>query len=278
MKGFFKSVAAKILIAVALLLLGIMIYAATTSGVSSIPETITGVIVTPIQKFWSGMTGGIVSFFDSLTADSRELERLQEENDRLHQMLADYEQRVQENDFYKEYLGIKQAHPDFQFASGRVISSDPSDPYHNFTISAGTQDGVTAGAPVITAQGLVGTVYEAGPSWAKVRTILDPSAQVGAMINRISENCITSGSVSLARSGKLRAELLPLHSGVAVGDDVVTSGISEKYPSGLLIGTVDAVSVGADGASTNVIIKPYADFSSLSSVLVLISFDVRGNE
>ncbi|MBR7091952.1 MAG: rod shape-determining protein MreC [Clostridia bacterium] len=272
MKEFWKSKAAKILAVVAVLLIGLMIYAASTNGFSSIPASVTGVIITPLQNLWSAMTDGISGLFADLTANSRQIKDMQAEIDRLHELLADYDQRVEENKIYREFLGIKENNPDFQFTDGRVIASDPSDPYHNFTINAGSLKDVQPGDPVITAQGLVGTVYQVGPTWAKVRSILDPTMQISATVTRVSENCVTSGSVTLAQDGLLRAELLPRYSGAAVGDTLITSGISETYPAGLLIGNIVSVSLSSDGASTTAIISPYANFSSLSSVLVLISY------
>lgn len=276
MRDFWKSTAAKVLAVVAILLIGVMIYAASAGGFSSAPSSVTGVIITPLQNLWSSITGSISEFFDDLTADSRQIDLLQQQLDQLRQQQADYEQLKQQNEFFKDYLGIKDNHPDFQFAYGRVIASDPFDAYHNFTINIGTGDAVQPGDPVITAQGLVGTVYEVGPTWAKVRTVLDPASQISAMVNRLSETCVTSGSVQLAQNGMLRAELLPRHSGAAEGDTLVTSGISEKFPAGLLIGTVEQVTLSPDGASCEATVTPFADLSSLSSVLVIISFDGQG--
>lgn len=276
MRDFLKSIGAKILIGAAVVLIGLMIYAASVGGFSSFPATVTGVIITPIQNLWSDITEGISGFFDDLTADSNQIDRLQQEIDQLRQQQVDYEKLKQENQFYKDYLEIKENNPDFRFAAGEVIASDPFDAYHNFTINAGSLDEVQPGDPVITSQGLVGMVYEVGPTWAKVRTILDPSLQVSAKINRTSENCVTSGSVSLAQEGKLRVELLPRRCDAQEGDLLVTSGISELYPAGLLIGSVSDIAPSSDGISSQATVTPFADFSSLSSVLVILSFDGQG--
>ena len=39
-----------------------------------------------------------------------------------------------ENAFYKDYLGLKEEHPDFTFQDAMVIGRDGNDPFGSFTI------------------------------------------------------------------------------------------------------------------------------------------------
>ena len=62
MKDFLKSLAFKVLAGIALFLVGIMIYAASTGGFSTIPATITGAIITSIQTAFAAVTEGRQKF------------------------------------------------------------------------------------------------------------------------------------------------------------------------------------------------------------------------
>ena len=85
MKNFIKSTAFKALTAVALFLVGIMIYAASTSGVATIPEILTGAIVTPIQSLGSAISDGFNNFIGIFTDSNI----LREENNKLQSEIND---------------------------------------------------------------------------------------------------------------------------------------------------------------------------------------------
>ena len=273
MKGFWKSLGFKVLAGVALFLVGIMIYAASTGGFATIPATITGAIITPIQSALAAVSDGISGFFSGLTSGNQLQQQIAEQDEtinQLRQQLAEYDE------LYKQFLELKETNPDYQFADGRVIAIDPSDKYGNFTIDVGSLGGVSPDDPVITPAGLVGVVYEVGPNWAKVRTILDPATQVSAYIGRNRDSCISGGSASLAQDGLFRLDLLPRETGTAVGDYAVTSGVGGVYPAGLLLGEVQEVSPASDNLSVYAVVKPYVDIRNVSSVFVITSFAGQG--
>ena len=119
MKEFLKSVAFKALVVVALFLIGIMIYAASTGGVSTIPATITGAIVTPLQSLATTVSDGFNSFigiFTDSNALREENERLQSEVNELRQNQVEADELRRQNELYREFLELKEQNPDYQFA------------------------------------------------------------------------------------------------------------------------------------------------------------------
>lgn len=283
MKEFFKSALARGLGIVALVLVGVMIYSATTGGFATIPETLSGVFVTPLQSAASGVSNGVSDFFGWLTGgnDMREkLAELQKENAELRQQLIDYDEIKQTNEWYSEILGLHEENPEYTFAAGRVIGRDPADYYGNFTISSGQNAGISVNDPVVSTDGsLVGVVEEVGLTYAKVRTVLDPATKVACQISRTGETAYTAGStVDLARRNLLRMTALERSSAAAVGDYVVTSGIGGVYPGGLLIGTVTAIQSATDGMTLDAEIDLFADIFDLKQVMVITSFTGQGGE
>lgn len=279
MKNFIKSAAFKALGFVALFLIGIMIYAASTGGIASLPELFTGAIVTPIQSLGATISGGLENFTNSFT-DSNQLkkenEELQSEVDELRDNQVDLDNLRQQNDIYQQYLGLHEANPDFKFADGRVISVDPAEKYYNFTINVGTIGGVKENDPVITSEGLVGVVYKTGLNYSKVRTILDPSTQVSATVSRTKDSGMTGGTLSLAQNGETRLNYLSRDGGTASGDIVITSGKGGVYPANLKIGSIESVNPESDALTMYGVIKPFADIKNLTSVFVITSFNGQG--
>ena len=278
MKKFFNSVLAKLLGVLVLVLIGVMIYSATTGGFATLPETLTGVFVTPLQSLATSISNGVSDFFDQLTGSGdlqKRVEQLEQENAELRKQMVEYDELKQTNDWYSEILGLHEENPEYTFASGRVIGRDPSDAFGNFTISAGQNADISVNDPVVSTDGsLVGVVEEVGLTYAKVRTLLDPSTKAAAQISRTGDTAYTAGSsVVLARQNTLHLTTLERTSGAAIGDYVVTSGIGGVYPSGLLVGAVKQIGSATDGMTLTAEVELFADIYDLKQVMVITSFD-----
>ena len=279
MKDFFKSFGFKVLAAIALVLVGVMIYAASTGGMATIPSMISGAILTPLQSAASAVSDGLNSFagmFGSSTELQKQIDELQAELNDYRNKQVELDALREQNEWLKEYLNIIEQDNDYQFADARVIAIDPADKYNNFTISAGTLSGINVNDPVITPEGLVGVVYETGLNYSKVRSILDPETQVSATVSRTRNNGVTGGTLSLAQEGKLKLGFLSRDGGAEAGDMVITSGMGGIYPAGLLIGEIEEVLPESDGMTLYGVVKPYADLSRLSQVLVITEFSGQG--
>ena len=283
MKSFLKSFFVRFLGVLSLALVGVMIYSASTGGIATLPEKLIGVIVTPLQSVVTGVSDGVSGFIDRLTGSGDLHDRLadlEKENAELRQQIVDYDQIKQENEWYSEILGLHERQPDYTFASGRVIGRDPADAYGNFTISAGANANVDVNDPVITTEGsLIGVVEEVGLTYAKVRTVLDIESKVSAQISRTGDTGYTSSSsLDMIRERSITLSALERSSGAAIGDYIVTSGIGGVYPSGLLIGTVTAVTGAPDGMTLDAEVELFADVFDLKQVMVITSFDGQGSE
>ena len=281
MRDFLKSMFVRVVSVIVLVLAGVMIYSASTGGLATLPQTIVGAVVTPLQTTTTWISNGVSNFFSGIFGRGdlqQQIERLQKENAELRKKIVDYDEIKQQNDWYNEILGLHEEHSDYVFASGRVIGRDPSDAYGNFTISVGRNADVAVNDPVITTDGeLVGVVYEVGLTYSKVRSVFDPATKVSAQISRTGDTGYTAGStVELARQQTLRMTTLERSSGVAVGDYLITSGIGGIYPGGLLIGTVTEIKSASDGMTLDANVELMADIFSLKQVMVICSFDGQG--
>jgi rod shape-determining protein MreC len=71
------------------------------------------------------------------------------------------------------------------------------------------------------------------------------------------------------RSGLIDLDYVPNTADVKVGDRVVTSGVDGIYPKGFLVGEIQ--SVERDAGEFRIKVRPAVDFSSLETVLVVMS-------
>ena len=243
------------------------------------PQTdIASSISSPIKSFFSSISNAVGDFFDNYNSGSElslENAELKAEIDELRQQIVDYEEVTQQNEFYKDFLEIKENNPDFSFADATLIARDSDDPYGSFTINKGSTSDIAMYDPVITKSGIVGCVTEVGLTSCKVTTILSPDLILGALDNRTNDSGIVTGSLSLAEKELCRFANLSRSCTVAVGDYVVTSG-EGIFPEGLLIGSVDNIGVDENNNSIYAEIKPFTNLSEIRSVMVITSFDGQG--
>ena len=123
---------------------------------------------------------------------------------------------------------------------------------------------------VLAGSGLVGIVTEVGPTWAKVRSIIDDSTNVSGMVLSTSDTCIVSGDLSLMSSGQISFDQMENNDNVvSVGDQIVTSYISDKYLQGILIGSISEINVDSNNLTRSGYIIPAVDFKNIQEVLVI---------
>ena len=224
----------------------------------------------------SGVTGAVdgVKDFVAYVADygeyTTELDELQKQNDTLTIRLQDAQQALDENDRLQGLLDAKSQYEALDPVYARVISRTPGAWFDTFSVNRGTLDGVSVGMSVITADGLVGRVYEVGLNYAKVLTIVDSRSAVAMLVERTRDNGILRGVVtSASETAECYVYYLPNVNSIIPGDTVITSGMDTLYPKGIPVGVVTEVSREVDSANQYVVVQPFVDFAHIEDVLIL---------
>lgn len=275
MRDFFNSVRFKVIVAVLAVITGIMLYAASTGGLATIPEKLLSYVVIPVQKLSAAVSDGFTDFF-SVFFDSKknynENVLLKEELTRLRNELIDYETIKTENERLREILELKKLNPDIQLQDAGIIARDATDRFGAFTIDKGSIHGLSRWDPVITGDGMVGYIDSVGTTYSKVVTILSPEVNLGAVEIQSKETGNVTGTVALAEEEKTKLELLPKTTEIEVGDLIITAGSSGYCPAGLIIGTVESIKLEESGITMSAVIKPSNTISEIKHVFVLTDF------
>ena len=244
----------------------------SSNGIS-VFENVVGTVFRPIESAFSSAAGGVKNFFSNwrnYDKLQREYETLEMTNEELSLKLSGVEETEQENARLKVLLDAQDAYEALDPIYAKVIARDPGQWFDTFTINRGTTHGVTEGMSVVTGAGLVGYVYEAGLTYAKVLTIIDTRSAVAVLVQRTRDNGVMRGEVTEASdSAECYTYYLPNVNNIMPGDVIVTSGTDSLYPKGLTIGEVIAVSQETSSDGSYVIVSPYVDFRHVEEVLVL---------
>jgi rod shape-determining protein MreC len=234
--------------------------------------------IAPLQKAVTTVTRPVGDFFSGLA----HLPSLQDENDRLNQQVKDLSVQVAAESYLRERLADLQDLLGLQgtleppSVAGVVIASGISNFDWSVTIDAGSDQGITAGMPVVTggptvdSAELVGRVTEVSPNASVVQLILDRRHAVAGVLSTSGETGLVTGQ----GDDDLRMELVTPRTEVDVPEPVYTTsyevnGHPGLYPPGILIGTVDRVTPESNAIQESVAIRPAVDFSTLEFVLVL---------
>ena len=240
-------------------------------SVSPLREAASRVIVpfqNGINQIGTWMNGKLEGFqnVEELAAQNKELEQrvaeLTEENTRLAQ---NQEELARLQELYQ----LDQSYSEYDKVAAQVISKDPGNWYDTFVINKGSADGIEKDMNVIANGGLVGLVVEVENNCATVRSIIDDSSSVSAMTASTSDTCIVSGDLRLMDEGKLAFSQMSTENAVAVGEQIVTSNISDKYLRGILIGYVSEVTEDSNHLTNTGYITPAVDFKHIQEVLVI---------
>lgn len=275
MGRFFKSRFFVVTVIVALILI-IVPSVLSAMGLSSYVRGALGMIAAPFQHAFTFVTDAVAGFGDYFTA----LEELTAENEELRRRLEAANDQLynaslleEENEWMRDYLGLKRLHVDYEFEAATIIGREAGSYLTVFTLNRGSLHGIEVDMPVLVDTGIVGAVVEVGPTWCRVKTMLETASALGAYVERSAQNGLVSGSFALASEGKCVMEYLGADADIRVGDRILTSGVGSIYPAGLLIGEVTAVTPDPYSRGLTAEITPAVDIGELRRVMILTGFD-----
>lgn len=276
MKDFFDTWKFKILVIVAVFLVGIMAYAGANGRLTAAPQELLSVVLTPLQKVTSALSGGAASVWEKYTSIDDVMDRneqLEAENAELRQQMVVYDRIKAENDAYKALARIQDTNSEASYVSAFVIGRDPLDEFGGFTLDQGSTDGVAVNDAIISDRGyLLGVVVEVDATSCKVMTILHPSFNAAGVISRTRENGIITGSADYAADGQCVLTNLDRATEARKGDQVITTGLGGVFPANLLVGTVQEVVPEQSGKSSSAVILPGADPRTVKHVFIVTEY------
>ena len=273
---FLKSSAFKMFAIIAAALLAGSVFAVASRSGSSPLTSVISVVFGPLSRLSSFVAAEFADIPISFKSSSellKENEELQKKIDNLTDQLVDYEQLRHKNEFYQQFLNIKEEHSDYTFAEAAIIGRDAADNMGSFTLNKGSAHGIRVNNPVIYGKYLVGVIASVTPTQCTVNTILNPKVNVSAYEVRTRDLGYVTSTVALAQDGHCHMPGLSSSTAVTAGGIVCTSGVGGIFPRDLIIGNIVDVVDGTVDISASAIIEPGMDFAEITDVFIITSFD-----
>jgi rod shape-determining protein MreC len=273
MKKRFNFTSKNLLVVMVIVCIALILATMTSKLVMKPLRDGTGFIVAPFQNSVNRIGGWLsdqFSGFQDVQKLSKENKDLRAQIDELTTKNNALVQQQSELDRLESLYQLDKEYPQYSKVGAEVISKDPGNWYSTFIVNKGTADGIKVNMNVIAQGGLIGIVTEVGRNWAQVRSIIDDDSNISAMAQSTSEPCIVTGNLLSMDSGKIDfSGLRDKDNAVIEGASIVTSNISDKYLTGLLVGYVSDISMDSNNLTKSGTIIPVANFRSLREVLII---------
>lgn len=234
-----------------------------------------GAVLAPMQKGVNQLGSGLTNLREHL----RTKKSLEKENEELRTQLADAQQNLnqvqlnqEELDNLKSLYDMDQNYADYDKIAANVIGKDAGNWFSVFLIDRGSNDGITVGMNVLADGGLAGIVIQVGPNYAKVRSIIDDNSNVSARNLSTSDLCVVSGSLKTMNESSLIDfdDLRDKEDQAKVGDQIVTSNISDMFLEGIPIGYITDIKTDSNNLTKSGHIATIVDFEHLDDVFVIL--------
>lgn len=223
-------------------------------------------VLEPFERLAHAITGSAEGTWQNY----RGLFSAKEENRELHVQLTSARSEIQqlseqaaETRRLRELLEFKN-HLPFRTVAAEIIATSPGEASRAIFIDKGENAGITTDAAVITPAGVVGKVISVFSRTSQILLITDTSSGVAAALSESRVQGIVKGAGQNAAQLQYIMKDIP----VATGETVLTSGLDQVFPKGLVVGTVAQVNDG--NIYKTIKLRPAATLDRLETVLVVV--------
>jgi len=225
-----------------------------------------------VQSLVSKPTNFVAGFVENI----QDLNNTYEENKELKsriENLASLESQVQglkkDNKELRDVLGEKKTLRDYEPLPATVIGRNPDRWHEMIIIDKGKLNGIEKNMAVVTAKGLIGKVKSVTQFSSTVQLLssMDPKNRISAIIQgKEDEYGLVEGYDKEKKL--LMVKAIPSGAKIEKGQTVITSGLGDVFPKGLMIGKVVEVKQDQYGLNLTALVKPGADFYDIKTVMV----------
>lgn len=197
---------------------------------------------------------------------------LRKENRQLTERIAELENRLDilqaNQDDIRPYDVAISISQQYEYIAARVVSNSINRPQNFITINKGLNDGVKLNMAVLSPEGYaVGSIVDCSENFSIAKSLLNTSFKVGGRLS-------VDGSIGTlcwdgVDSQCANFEEVSKYASVKEGDMVVASGFSYYFPSDVVIGSIESVSLHENRTTYDCRVRLAADFSRLSNVILV---------
>jgi rod shape-determining protein MreC len=229
-------------------------------------------LLSPLSKM-SYWLGGIISPNNNENKTFNEIQdelySLTVENQKLLSENVKISQVEQENKELRDLLHFYNTQPS-DFVVSNVIalgSSSSITQQHTISLDRGGNDGIKMGMPIVNNQGiLLGKIITVEPTISQACLLFDDICRLAVTIQGQSE---TIGVIQSDLSLTLKIGFIPHSQHIEEGQLIISSGLEEGMPPGLVIGKISRVIKEGNELWQHALVEPIANFNDIKIISVI---------
>lgn len=190
--------------------------------------------------------------------------RLLDKARKLASEASRYAEIESENERLRALLELKSQRTDTVTAA-EVFARDPTNWFQVLWINKGLSDGISKDMTAVTSAGVVGRVYRVLGGKSSIILLTDVNSAAAVKIQPFGIDGILEGRG--IRNCYLK--YIPQDAEIEIGLPVVTSGLDEIYPEGLLIGYITSITKKSGEFFWEIEVKPAQDLNAVEEVVIL---------
>jgi rod shape-determining protein MreC len=160
----------------------------------------------------------------------------------------------------------------FNLISARVVNNSISLRNNFLSLNKGRKSGITENQGVIGENGVIGITKAVNDNYTTVMSIFNSQTKISA---RIKDKGYF-GSLVWSNNGDVRYMTLndiPKHVPIKLGDKVETSGYSNLFPSGIMLGKIVGKRIPPGSSTYELKVKLYQDMTKIKFAYVVINYE-----
>ena len=216
----------------------------------------------------NGVTGSVLNISNNIS-EYFSLRRvnsiLAEDNAKLHSNRSEAFYKADTESFYHNDTLYKL---EYRYISAKVINNSTNKRNNFIMLNKGHQQGIENHMGVIMGDRIVGQVVSVSDHFCWVMSLLNKDSRISGKFKKNDQLVNIEWSGGNYQVGEVKE--IPKHVVIHKGDTIITSGNSDIFPEGLLIGTIDQYTIAEEENFNYATIRFATDFNSLSFVEVLI--------
>lgn len=208
------------------------------------------------------------------------------ESDDLYKKYTDLKEKVEKTELYyaqieelqkeitelKSTLNLNATLSEYNYVNATVVNRNIGYWYNSLNIDKGSKNGIKEGDAVITSNGLIGKIVNVSnfSSTVKLLTSDELNTKISVKINIDDEKNLYGLLIGYDKESNIyKIEGITDPDSVKEGDLVTTTGLTDYFPSGILIGHVSKIVKDEYDLNSIVEVKPSVSFEDISIVTVL---------
>ena len=216
----------------------------------------------------NGFAGSVLNI-SSNVSDYFSLRRvnqiLAEDNASLHSNRSEAFYKADTASFYQHDTLYKL---EYRYISAKVINNSTNKRNNFLMLNKGHRQGIENHMGVIIGDRIVGQVVSVSDHFCWVMSLLNKDSRISGKFKKNNQLVNIEWGGGNYQIGEVKE--IPKHVVIRKGDTIITSGNSDIFPEGLLIGTIENFTIAQEENFNHATIRFATDFNSLSFVEVLI--------